>query len=379
MYNDAKTIVDQFSRTPQKKSFCQLVEEEDKLIYEKLLFDKRLSTHTNAKFFLVNSVVGSKREMSAGRVARLKGYLIGEMDHMKSDDLTKKKVSEFINDARSFQLVGFYETKADQEVNPFLKTLQLASGVKRDLSLCVHSLSTQFYHNGNVECEILAALHFGGYLDLDVLGNTLQARNKPGRPGNDKGWAYELGRLQSTEERVASIYKSLMQKPMQYFGFSVLRQWGDSLHQGVVRSCRFKRNKKGGILAGSWDVHYPFYDGSDYGDQEMLDANQVAEGIVRAYELGHGGPFILHANTRDGRQARAAVSSNSTPEGKSNSSSLSWTPHCDCVPQLPAVRCITRRSNNANNLRRAFYKCGKTVSQGQCKYYRWEDTLKNFN
>ncbi|MGH7974502.1 MAG: hypothetical protein ACREBR_03155, partial [bacterium] len=232
--------------------------------------------------YLINTVAGSKIDMNAERVAKLKAYLAGNILLPRSGRMTKYKTALFMNVVKSFQLVIIVETENRDEVNPFLKTIQLNNSCPVKL-LHVQSLSTTFYHYGNVDSEILAVVHFAGFLDLNKLGSTLVARKLPERPRRDRGWADELDKIPSREDKVATVISTLKTTPIYYFGHSVLRMWdGEELHLGVIRHCRMDRGQKKGVLVGSWNIHYPFYDGNSLGDEETLSVDEVAEGIVLA-------------------------------------------------------------------------------------------------
>ncbi|MGH7974232.1 MAG: hypothetical protein ACREBR_01805 [bacterium] len=357
--------------------------------YQKLLFGRE---EPCSKIYIVNTVAGSRTNMDAERADKLKGYLFGSMPVLREGSLTKAKVKSFMHDMRSFMLVGIAEAKNKEEINPFLNTIQIgSSGAKYQLNLACHTLSPTYYHNGNIDAEMLAILYFVGYLNLNLLGNTLQARNRPGRPGRDKGRAHKLNIIESRDDKVDSIYKTLTveNKSMYYFGYSVLSKWGEEeLHLGVIRS--FCKQRMDGKLIGSWNINYTFHDGNEAGDEEMLNARQFAEGIILACEHGKGGPYLLHAPSIDGRAARAAVRTLFTRAAanpgsidyteqdivsvaQKESSGLSWVPHCDCDPQEPAVRHVCKKKGD--NYKKVFYKCRKASRQVQCKYFRWEEHL----
>ena len=133
-----------------------------------------------------------------------------------------------------------------------------------------------------------------------------------------------------------------------FFGCKMSKHVGSETYLGVIRSCL--RKVENGTEQHHWNVYYPFYKDSLDGDNETLPLDDIAHGLIDAYESGTGGLFIDH----DSQKIRKS----------------SWHPTCKC--NLNAKRLIS--GPTATNSNEPFYVCPSNA----CDYYRFEKHIARF-
>jgi hypothetical protein len=187
----AKAIVTAFNTSLDKKSYCQLdfkdMESFVSPSLSKILFG---DDRCGVTYYLINSYDGCYRNLTPNRKRLLIGLLQGSID--MPTQMSKSKINEILDQAKSFQLISLTEVQDRNEMNPFYKRLQTnssSSSPSTRIMLSLHSLSKTFYHNGNVDEEMIALLHLLGHINLDLIEQSLHAHKKPGCPRKDTGWA----------------------------------------------------------------------------------------------------------------------------------------------------------------------------------------------
>ena len=194
-------------------------------------------------------------------------------------DLEINKIDRFLDLCRSFEIVRIEKNAAIETRNNFFKYQPM----KTPAILKIQTYSKEFFHNGNIDTSMLIPLHLCNYIDInECMSKLLGRKSTTGRAKKCKLAAVLRDKFKTADEKVKILKEKLLSEPlMHFYGYKIVRVWGDFSGIGIIRS--FLCEEMNGKIIRKWSVYYPYYKNSNEADTEILDASQVAIGLHEAY------------------------------------------------------------------------------------------------